>query len=87
MQAHINQNQMTGWIRRLAVITVFVLAAVFAFAGRAEGAELTPSFSSTDGSNGEKILDDSNYTMEPSHYVQVPKAVSEKLMAVSGRRF
>ena len=27
------------------------------------------------------------YTMEPSHYVQVPKAVSEKLMAVSGRRF
>ena len=27
------------------------------------------------------------YTMEPSHYVQVPKAISDKLTAVSGRRF
>ena len=27
------------------------------------------------------------YTMEPSHYVQVPKAISEKLTALTGRRF
>jgi len=26
------------------------------------------------------------YTMEPSHYVQVPKALSDKLVAATGRR-
>ena len=61
----LRQHSGNGFAKKLIVFFGILLACIFIpFAADAQAGQLTPEFSSTDGSDGANILDNSNYTSE-----------------------